>query len=194
MPGDASYAYRLLRLCNTRATSERLARWFLAPLALCLMLPTSTGCTVVGYAVGAGMTPDPQSVSLQGIQSIPRGTDVEVFYMPEPCGAPVGVEVLRPEPSCELKVESGAYEGIAGEQLRLRSEHLAQGGLVETYGSGGAPSPTLEVVDRGVPLARVRLIRTKPSSSPKVVGALVGAFVDVFTIVAVGSLGRHVGE
>jgi hypothetical protein len=150
-------------------------------------LQTSTGCTLVGYAIGSAHTPAPRSVGPENVRVIPVGTDVEVFYAPNPseqapdAGA-LSVQGACAPPTAEASVATGAYGGIEAGKLVLENEALAAVSTPELYSSGG--SRRFETQRVTVPLGCVKSIRTKPSLRPRVVGALVGAAIDVAAVVA----------
>ena len=118
---------------------------------------------------------------------IPVGTDVEVFYAPNPgeqvpdAGAP-SVQGSCAPPTAEASVATGAYGGIEAGKLVLENEALGAVSTPELYSSG--VSRRFETQRVTVPLGCVKSIRTKSSLTPRLAGALVGAALDVAAVVA----------
>lgn len=183
---DAGPPRQMSFLRNTSACSGRPNCRLLAPLVIGLVLQTSTGCTLVGYAIGGAVTPAARSVPAQNVREIPIGTDVEVFYSPRPsehapaADAPL-VQVSCAPPTADASMATGAYRGIEAGKLVLDNEVLG-GPTPDLYSSGG--SPRFETRRVTVPLGYVNCIRTKSSLTPRLVGMLVGAALDVVAVVA----------
>lgn len=177
-------------VCVTRRCFARYRCRLFAPLALGLTLQLTSGCTVVGYAIGTGTTPAPEAIEPTNTRAIPKGSDVEVFYLREPCAGEASAAAPRTGPPCDIQVVNGAYQGVEGSELVLRISRLTTRSSLDGYGSG---SETTEKIERlTLPLARVRLIRTKPSRAPALVGALVGAAIDLITLLAVDNIAHDV--
>lgn len=169
-----------------RQLKRRTCRLF-ATVALGTLVQTSTGCTLAGYTIGTAAQSAPRSIPPQNARAIPAGTEVEVFYLPRPNpSAPLGGAASLQAPHApretEFRIATGAYVGIEADELLLA--HPVWRPPVdhpETYAeSVPAPTETARVM---VPFEQVSLIRTKPSSTPVVVGTVVGAVLDVAAVV-----------
>jgi len=170
-------------------------RRLLAPVVLGLVVQTSTGCTLLGYAVGSAQTPASHSVAPKDVQVIPVGTDVEVFYAPSPTEQVPARSVASlagspAHPTAELSMVTGTYRGIEAGKVALDHDwsRLDAGGA--PYGS--ALSGPVETKRDTVPLDQVSLIRTVPSPGPRIVGTLIGAALDVAIVVAYASAVRNI--
>jgi hypothetical protein len=146
-------------LCNTSGWSGRLSCRLLAPLVLGLVLQASTGCTLVGYALGSAKAPAPLSVRPENVRAIPVGTDVEVFYSHspsehEPAADAPSVHASCAPPTTEASMATGAYRGIEAGELVLDKEVLVAVPTPELYSSGG--SPRFETQRVTVPLGYVK--------------------------------------
>jgi hypothetical protein len=174
---------------------RRTCRLF-ASVALGLLAHASTGCTVLGYAIGNATIPTPESIPAQSARSIPQGTEVEVFYLPRAneCAPLAGATSLDAPPGSrevEFSVATGEYGGIEGDMLVLN--HLvARAAAVSHEAFDSSTSASFDTVRIVVPLRQVSLIRTKPSSAPAVIGTVIGVAADVAAVVLWARAVRHV--
>ena len=168
---------------------ERRPYRHFAPLALALIVQGSTGCTLLGYGIGSAAIPSPESTP-QSARTIAAGTEVEVFYLPTrgactPFAAAAPPAAAPGRQATEFSVASGAYAGIEGEELVLTHLGSQQAAVTNQDGYDTRKKTSFEAVRVLVPLEHVSLIRTKPSSTPAVVGTLVGAVLDIAAIISV---------
>jgi len=167
---------------NTSAWSWRHSCRLLAPLLLGLVAQASTGCTLVGYGVGSAVTPAPHLLGSENVRAVPVGADVEVTYSPVSneqlpiAGAPSVQGACNP--TAELSVMTGVYWGTEAGNLVLETEVLRDGPTPPGYSSGGA-SRQFASTRATIPLDCVKTIRPKSSFAPRIIGALIGAALDV---------------
>jgi hypothetical protein len=169
---------------------------FFAPVAVCLLMQATTGCTALGYVVGNAVIPTAQSFPPHNTRAIPSGTEVEVFYLPRtraqaPAIGATCVDAPRSDRPAEFSVATGAYAGIEGDQLVL-NQTVSRPGTVSSEALASSRPAPFDTVRILVPLEQVSLIRTKPSSTPALVGTLVGAAMDVTTIVVWARIARNI--
>jgi hypothetical protein len=167
-----------------------------ASVTLCLLVQATTGCTALGYVVGNAVIPTPQSFPPHNTRAIPSGTEVEVFYLPRtgaqaPAIGATCVDGPRSDRPADFSIATGAYAGIEGDQLAL-NQTVSRPGASSNEAFASSRPASFDTVRILVPLEQVSLIRTKPSSTPALVGTLVGVAMDVTAIVAWARIARNV--
>ena len=84
-----------------------------------------------------------------------------------------------------------AIAGIEGDQLVL-NQTVARARAASDEAFASSTPASFDTVRVLVPLEQVSLIRTKPSSTPALVGTLVGAAMDVATVVLWARIARNI--
>jgi len=118
-----------------------------------------------------------------------------VFYLPradqaQPSSAAGSLAAPLGHRPTEFSIATGAYAGTEGDQLVLDHPVWRATTHHEAY-EPSAPAPP-ETTRSTVPLEQVNLIRTKPSSTPAVVGTVVGVALDVAAVVLWARAARNI--